>query len=88
MAPGELEEPPPSLGGLSAWLEGWGMRGAGIAPSLQPRGGRSKEFICAREPQIWVRRGVLSAAARCEPEPCPKWGLGARPGVSRPGGAP
>lgn len=27
----------------------WGMAGVGIAPSLQPRGGRSREFICARK---------------------------------------
>lgn len=46
MAPGELEQPPLSQG--ICQLE-WGMAGAGIAPGLQPRGGRSREFICARE---------------------------------------
>lgn len=39
------------------------MAGAGIAPGLQPRGGRSKEFICGRESQIWVE-GDVEAAAR------------------------
>lgn len=46
MAPGELEQPPLSQG---ICQPEWGMAGAGIAPGLQPRGGRSREFICARE---------------------------------------
>lgn len=79
---------PSAWGGLSAWLVGRGMAGAGAAPVCSQGEEGARSSLCQGAPGLGYKGRLRQCSCKVGARAVSKAGSAASPGVSKPGGSP